>query len=330
MLLMQQQILSSSLPQPNTFIGGVGNTVINNVTELASKFSFDAVDVKNFQIDVNNNVSFYIANNFSINGNTLGFDNTPELTYIVAIRVIFSINAVSLRSCANLKILQGVNNFAVSSPFRYSNPIQLFSNTNELIGDFGFQNNSSLKYIYFPNATATTLQCFLFTSNALRFYLPSVTFWYWNGEPGASFRGSNPGAKIYIRPEDFITVPDALVYARDTVGMVLVSVDDFTPPSAVTDLSASSITSSGCNLDFTPPSSTNALDFYEVWIENIDLGEWQLDRVVGRYSINQEITASGDTISGLTTGTNYKIWIVACDEYWNRSAISNVIEITTL
>lgn len=48
------------------------------------------------------------------------------------------------------------------------------------------------------------------------------------------------------------------------------------------------------------------------------------------FSEKKEITATGATITGLATGTNYKIWIVACDEFWNRSEISNVIEITTL
>jgi len=117
--------------------------------------------------------------------------------------------------------------------------------------------------------------------------------------------------------------------ARDTWGANIIEIQDVTPPNAITDLSVSDIFSEGFRLIFTTPNSLNNLDFYEVWLENIDLGEWETERVKGRYNIYQEITASGDFVTGLQPNTNYRVWVYACDEYWNRSLISNVIQIKT-
>lgn len=148
----------------------------------------------------------------------------------------------------------------------------------------------------------------------------------------ASVGGGNTGAAALQSPTFFggTDVHPCLMYGRDNEFATLIEVLDYTPPSSVTDLSSSNITSSGCDLNFTAPSSTNSLDFYEVWVERLDLDEWHKDRVLGRYTISQEITSSGDTISSLISGISYRIHIIACDIYWNRSEISNIIEITTL
>ena len=69
-------------------------------------------------------------------------------------------------------------------------------------------------------------------------------------------------------------------------------------------------------LNFTPPSSANALDFYEVWLDD------GTDNPVQKYCIFDEISASGATLSGLVSGRTYKLKIAACDVYWNGSGLS--------
>lgn len=44
----------------------------------------------------------------------------------------------------------------------------------------------------------------------------------------------------------------------------------------------------------------------------------------------QEITASGQAVTGLKSLTEYEIKLVACDTFWNRSEYSNTITVTTL
>jgi hypothetical protein len=145
------------------------------------------------------------------------------------------------------------------------------------------------------------------------------------------FQNLNQNCDIYVNSiYQSATLPPELNDAVVTYNANLIYVVDFTKPLDITDLSDSNVTSTTVDLNFTPPTSTNALDFYEVWVERLDLGTWEEDRVKGRYNINQEITSSGDTITGLLANTTYRIRVVACDIYWNRSEFSNQITITTL
>jgi hypothetical protein len=82
-------------------------------------------------------------------------------------------------------------------------------------------------------------------------------------------------------------------------------------PDPITNLSYTT-TGTDTTLNFTPPSATNNLDFYEVFIN-------------GFYK--EEITGSGAVISGLSNGD--KVTVYACDEYYNRS-ISNEVVISGL
>lgn len=112
---------------------------------------------------------------------------------------------------------------------------------------------------------------------------------------------------------------------EDNQGAIIVYINNTTSPNKVTNLSTSSITTSGVTLNFTAPSSTNTLDFYEVWIEATDGSvRWH------KYFSHQEISGTGRTVIGLSSSTNYDIKIVACDQYYNRSEFSNILNFTTL
>lgn len=111
-------------------------------------------------------------------------------------------------------------------------------------------------------------------------------------------------------------------YLEDTQGCTIVYILNETPPNAVNDLSAVTITSNSVVLSFTTPTSTNTVEFYEVWIDD-GVTSWH------KYFPKQNINASGNTLVGLSASTNYKIKIVAIDEYYNKSNYSNTINITT-
>ncbi|WP_417237252.1 MULTISPECIES: fibronectin type III domain-containing protein [Flavobacteriaceae] len=335
------------LPEPNLFLGGVGVT-ITTATILAIKMGIDEDNIFNFQIDANDNISCYIditVVGFSIisNGPVGGIYDTT--TYVVDLgNVIGTITGVSsFQNFDLLKVFHSNNLTQISggSVFRDINGTKalttiIFPNLTTVSNTIVCRGSTSIEYVIFNECLTLgggTFQS-IAAGNMKRIRLQKVTL---IGSSNSTAQGTfqvPSGTQIYVNPTMFTadggSLEADLQQAIDTYSANVISIDDTTPPSAVSDLSASSITSSGCDLDFTPPSSTNALDFYEVWVENIDLDLWHVDRVAGRYTINQEITSSGDTITGLTTGTNYKIWIIACDEYWNRSEISNVIEITTL
>lgn len=320
----------------NLFIGGVGATSVTSASDLAALTTLDVSDISYFTVDGNNNVKCLVEVDFNLLANA--FYNDTDLTYFVDIDGhLDQILAGSFRGIPNCKTLVAINSRTNVSSYTLRDSgiyTYLTDRSFSVIANFQMAYFSSVKYLRMTNVGNLSAYAGMRNLNAiLRFYIPSATTFSATDYDGAGevFYLIKTGCIIYVNSSyDGGTLPHALDYAVTSRSATLVYVNDFTAPNAVSDLSASNITSSGCDLNFTAPSSTNALDFYEVWIENIDLDEWHKDRVVGRYNINQEITATGDTITGLTTGTNYKIWIVACDEFWNRSAISNEITITTL
>lgn len=158
-----------------------------------------------------------------------------------------------------------------------------------------------------------------------RLWIPFITDL---GSGTGVFNNISSGAIIYYHPDNDTNngggLNQNLVQARDTFGAVLKSVTDLTPPGVITDLAALNVTGSSVDLTFTPPSSTNTLEFYQVFIDN------GLVAQVQKFFAFEEISGSGETVTGLDPGTTYTIKIVACDEFWNMSDDSNEIQITTL
>jgi hypothetical protein len=68
-------------------------------------------------------------------------------------------------------------------------------------------------------------------------------------------------------------------------------------------------------LNFTPPNSTNAIEFYECYAN----GKFQ-----------NEILESGQAITGLAPNTNYNITVVAVDVFYNKSVVSNNVNVSTM
>jgi hypothetical protein len=111
-----------------------------------------------------------------------------------------------------------------------------------------------------------------------------------------------------------------LAYVQSRGGTVIF-ITNTTPPSAVSDLSTSNITSSSVDLTFTTPSSTNTIGGYDVYIDRGD---------GAGYRLIQTMSASGETIPTLISGNETKIKLKTYDEFRNRSAYSNEVTFTVL
>jgi hypothetical protein len=317
----------------NTFIGGVGATSLTSIADLVAITNLLASDISDFIIDSNNNVSCYINVSYNLLSNA--FISDTDLTYYVD--TDSNINLVGsncFRSASNCKIFESNESSTSGSLIiRTSGLLYINNATLGVTNNFELALCSTVKYMRFKNATNFASIAGLSTLTSLkRLWIPyasnfSNTAW---GNGNELLWNVKLNCIIYVSNSYLGALSPALAYAQNSRSATIVYVSNFTPPSPVANLSFTNVTSNGCDLNFTAPSSSNALSFYEVYAERQDLGQWESLRVVSKYSINGEITASGDTISGLISGTAYKIKIFVCDEFWNRSTESNEVTITTL
>jgi len=91
-------------------------------------------------------------------------------------------------------------------------------------------------------------------------------------------------------------------------------IENYTSPNAITNLSIGTKYATALQLNFTPPSSLNAIDFYECYANGVK---------------KNNISASGGYITGLNPDTTYTITINAVDIYYNKSGFSNSVSDTT-
>lgn len=156
-----------------------------------------------------------------------------------------------------------------------------------------------------------------YNTKANRYYIPKCTSL---GTPlnNGIFFGIDANSKIYLN--DVIRTinsgsEDGDVVAARSLGAIIRYVTDFTKPNAVTNLSVGLIYNTAVQLNFTPPAvSANPIDFYECYANG---------------KLQNEITASGQFITGLTPSTNYNITVVAVDIFYNKSVVSNVVNVST-
>lgn len=334
------QKIGSISTEPNVFIGGVGATSVTSPADFVS-LVFSAItvaNITNFNIDLNDNVSFRIDIDYVLDANV--FLSDSDLTYYVDTEHLTSPDNSTFRLATSMNIFKALNpSFvfsAAGSDFRAADLTYIDYNDVTELSARMFQDNSNVEYVRHKNllSTGTVAAVWAGCSSTKRIYVPNCTAYRTSLDVNSPFRGIGIGTKIYV-PVSMLTVDGgqphpALKYAVDTRSAVLVGVVNQTAPSAISDLSASSITATGFDADFTPPSSTNTLDYYHIWVERQDLDYWHKDRVIQRNSPYQEILASGDSITGLISGVTYKVKCKAGDIYGNESGFSNEIEITIL
>jgi hypothetical protein len=280
---------------PNTFIGGVASTIPDSAT-LATKLGIPESKIKSFEV-VGNDIKAAINTTYSMpyrcwynDVNITCFDdskgkcttwNNQTFSYI-------------FRNATNLK---GIN----------------FPGLLKQDGRYDVR-GTNFRSLYFPELEQV-LEGFIYEDGSApirRIYIPKATI----GTDPTTFEGVfyflKAGSVIYCDPVNETSNNggvDADLQNAINDGATVVYIQNSTKPANITDLS---YTTNGTDvtLTFTPPSSTNALDFYEVYVN-------------GCYK--QEISGSGAVISGLNNGD--KVTVYACDEYYNRS-ISNEVTIS--
>ena len=307
--------------KPNTFIE---NSAIDFPTKeiLASALRTEASTIKDFQI-YRSNISFFCDSNYY---NPACFTDTKATSFVGLDRPRINNREFSEASTILFAIFPQAQslgkytfNKASSLSFLYAESVTSLSGQRPL-------ENTKLKNIRFPNVYGhyENFQTFYRASayEANRIYIPNLTFralseYY----ERAIFNSIKNGTKLYLNPA-METINDgspdgAILYAIDR-GAEIIYVQNQTPPAAIADLSISNRRDNSCQLNFSPPPSTNPLDFYEVYIDD--------GSILSKHKPFAEISKSGETITGLPSG-NLKISIKVADSYYNLSEKSNKVMI---
>lgn len=285
--------------EPNTFFGGIGDE-INTPSLMAAKLiNVSASNIKNFSVDSDNNVSFYINKNWKIASGA--FENSLKLKFIIS-------------QNNKLQNIGGTDNIVYSTILGASNCKFVLSRAINTIGRQAIQ-NSGLKLLYYPNCTFIGPRGFTGLKSFIA-YLPNTTVI----ESITEFTNDYSGCKAYLNPY-LATVNEGNVHpgVQDFInkGGVVQWVYDLTPPDTIVDLSIS-LTDMFVIANFTTPSSVNPLDFFELWLEEIGVNDILQKSVPQKERIKQ----TGDILPLLKPDTDYKLRLATCDVYYNGSGLS--------
>ena len=294
MNLITREIFGGTNKRWNTFIGGVSST-ISTSAQLATKLGISNNRITNFAI-VGSDIKCKITGSYA---NTFGFyDN--ELTYYDDKDGLCT-SAGYIRGCPNLYYWNTLNVTSFSS------------------GYFG-RECPLLKEAIFPNIINIYNSQF-YESNCDLFYIPRATTLGSTVGDNQVFNGifflDNVPKTIYCHPSlatNNAGAPDGDIAYAISQGATVRYVTNFTAPNPVTTLSAGTVYNTAIQLNFTPPSSTNAIEYYECYVNGV---------------LKNTITASGQYITGLTPSTNYDITLKAVDIFYNKSVVSNTVTQST-
>jgi len=290
---------SASAPTYNTYIGGVSGT-ISTASALATKLGISVGAISNFTV-VGSDIKCKITGSYGIPASAFQL-NTDITYYYDNDNLVNSINSDAFDRASNLFELQtkGVLSVGPNSPLRgtkvalFDFPVATSLTGVDVFSDFA-PNVGNIKQINIRNVTI------LGTSAADNLVFRGMT-----GNPiiyaNTALQTNNAGA------------PDGdLVFAASQGATIRYCLNN-TAPSAISDLSAGTSYNTAIQLNFTPPSSTNTIEYYECYANGV---------------FKNRITGSGQYISALTENTNYNITMYAVDIFFNKSAVSNTINITT-
>lgn len=277
----------------NTFIGGFSAS-ISSASLLATNLGISVGAISNFTV-VGSDIKCRITGSYTIpisfsSGNssiTYYFDTENLITVIVESQFNNSPNLTALN-------LKGVTS----------------------IGRFAFR-TTKISEFYFPNLTAVSSNAFdEMPTIPKTIYIPNcVSLGATSGDNGV-FSASNIN-KIYTHPSLATNnggAPDGdLTYAISR-GAIVRYVTNLTAPNHITTLAVGTIYDTAIKVNFTTPSSTNAIDYYECYVNGV---------------FKNNISASGGYVIGLTASTSYTITLVAVDIFYNKSLVSNAITQST-
>lgn len=331
--------------EPNTFIGNMGDVVTSAYQMSLRIVSGRRGEVKNFQIDANNNISFYIGRDYELISAAFSTDRQLTFYYDLDGRIKTIIGRtfgpypapytydMKYGYFPGLVLTTGTQNFAFHiSQLNYNFEKLKEIHFSQVFRDNGARNLRLPMLDVYVGPEMLSNSCQLATTK--RLYVPRLNVTIAQSTSTTIFDLFRSGNILYTHP-DMATAnsgsPHPSVADVISRGGIVRYVSSFTPPANITDLSASDITATSVKLNFTPPTAVNGMDFYGIWLDD---GTGKLEQKY--FPIQQELTASGQTLTGLTTGTIYKIKLSAIDMFYNGAgqsttpAFSNEITITTL
>jgi len=290
---------SISAPTYNTYIGGVSAT-ISTASALATKLGISVGAISNFTI-VGSDIKCKITGSYGIPASAFTSD-TNITNYIDSDGLVNQVGNDAFNGALSFDkiVLNGITSLGIGvgggNIFRYC-PLEVFEAP--LLTNLN-------TYAIFNN-----------TTNPISAYMPLLATIASSVSGNENvFLGIYPGTKLYVKPSLATVnaggVEGDIAYSI-TQGATISYVSNFTAPSAISDLSAGTIYNTAIQLNFTPPSSTNTIDYYECYANGV---------------FKNRITGSGQYITGLTASTNYDITIKAVDIFYNKST-SNVLNVST-
>jgi hypothetical protein len=287
---------------PNVFIGGLATTLPTAASFLARIFTvpgnpnIQPSNIHRYTI-VGNDIELYIDVDYW--GGSAGFRFAALTYYLDLGKMVGSSNSTFQQTGAKRVELQQLDN--PGSLLFYRNSIALADVILPNIITVGYNEFlrlcSKLRIVYMPRCTQLGshvgyTSCYVSTNRALIVHYANP------------FLQTNNGGGL----------DGDLQYLIDGGGEVR-WVTNFNGPEAIDDLIVTSNNGTSLELSWTAPvSSTNVIDFYEVYI--------------GKKKIQME-TGTTTILSGLIPGASYKIHVVTADYLYNRS-YSNIIEVTTI
>lgn len=322
-------LMRGRMKQPNTFIKGVANNTISGAADLAAELShypsgvpFLASDIKYFNI-VGNDVECYISDWYELSGPSFR-NNSNIKAYIDEDENLKSITGFGFQN-SGLEYLKdnGLLSIQGYNLSRYSIQKLEIRSLTSLLGTANFYRSYNIQSLYLPNLTNLTNISLELSAGTdptpicSHIYAPNVTVL---GDSVSAnnnvFNNLNIDCDVYL-DASLWTVnsgnPDPdLQYLIDR-GNYVVAVENYTPPNPINDLDDVNIYGTAVEIDFTIPTSTNAIRYYNVLLN----GE-----------VHSKTFTKPNYVAGLDLNTSYEITVESVDIYFN-SSISNILEVTT-
>lgn len=287
-------------PSYNTFIGGISG-VVTTAGQLETLLGLSGGDVTFFNINGSDIEAFidvvsYVLpdNTFNNDGGVNDWGDGDIVTYYIdSDDLVTSVGDSCFKDQTNMPYIElsGVTTVDANAFDGTKVKVARFPAVTATEGSV-FESCSLLEYVYIPLCTDLGGSA---VDNSVFNDCTRLRSVYANTFLATNNGGAPDGDLAYVSTLDRATV---YYVANSTV------------PSDISDLAADTVYSDGITIDWTAPSSTNAIDLYETYIDGVFVA---VDNYIYR------------TIIDLVNLTTYDFSVKVVDIYGNRSDFSNVL-----
>ena len=291
---------------PNTFIGGMATDVPTKAS-LAQLIGVSESNIPVFQI-VGNDVEARVNQGYNTGSNFLWTNG--NLTWWKDLDSHWkSAGSITFRYCPIIEVIAN-GLVTIGSQFCRNSPLAKLELNSLTVVESYFIENSQVKELILPSVTQ--FNGLSVPRNTELIYAPNCKFFGADLTNNDVFFYAKSGLKIYVHKD--LDPSDADIADAQSKGVSVIRILNTTAPSTVTNLSIGTKYATVLQLNFTPPSSLNAIDHYECYANGIK---------------KNNITESGGYVTGLEPETTYNITLIAVDIYYNKSGFSNTTTTTT-